>query len=68
MPATLMPTALPVAYARLMIAVTAVTSAPGTATRNPYKAGSFGWPGGGREVKTEETAAEVIVTGVPDGR
>jgi hypothetical protein len=48
-----------------MTAVTAAASATGTATMNPYEEGPFGWPGGGRYVETEETAAEVIVTGVP---
>ena len=68
MPATLMPTALPVSWACLMAAVTAATSAPGTATMNPYKSGSFAWPGGGTNVPTEEIAADVMVTGVPVGR
>jgi hypothetical protein len=44
-----------------MTAVTAATLAVGTATMNPYEAG---WPC----EETEETAAEVIVTGVPSLR
>ncbi len=47
-----------------MSAVNAGTSAVGKATTNPYQAG----PGWFRLVVTEETAAEVIVTGVPTGR
>jgi hypothetical protein len=52
-----------------MTAVTAVTSAAGTATVNPYWAGPAGWPGGGGgNRETGETAAEVILTAVPTGR
>jgi hypothetical protein len=51
-----------------MTAVTAATSAVGTPTTNPYVVGPFGWPGGGRNMETEETAADVILTGVPTGR
>ena len=47
-----------------MSAVNAGTSAVGKATTNSYEAG----PGWFRLVVTEETAAEVIVTGVPTGR
>jgi hypothetical protein len=52
-----------------MAAVTAATSAAGTATMNPYDADLAGWLGGpdGRR-ETDETAAEVIVIGVPTGR
>jgi hypothetical protein len=58
-----------------MTAVTAAASAAGTVTVNPYWVGWHGWPwhgwpggGPGRNVETEETVAEVIVTGLPIGR
>lgn len=47
-----------------MRAVSAGTSAAGMATTNMYQPG----PSWLRWVVTEETAAEVIVTGVPTGR
>jgi hypothetical protein len=47
-----------------MSAVSAATSVVGKATTNTYQAG----PGWFRLAVTEETAAEVIVTGVPTGR
>jgi len=52
-----------------MAAVTAATSAAGTATMNPYDVNFAGWLGGpdGRR-ETGVTAAEVIVIGVPTGR
>jgi hypothetical protein len=52
-----------------MAAVTAATSAAGTATMNPYDVDFAGWLGGpdGRR-ETEETAAEVSMTGLPTGR
>jgi hypothetical protein len=68
LPATMMPTALPVSYARLMIAVTAATWGLGTPTMNPYKSGPVDCPGGGTKVPTGESEAAVIVTGVPAGR
>jgi hypothetical protein len=50
-----------------MSAVTAATSGAGTPTVNPYGVGPFGCPGGTGSATTEETAAEVIVTGFPTG-
>jgi len=48
-------------------AASADTSAAGTVIENPYWTGGACCPGGvgGRNEKTGETAAEVIVTGVP---
>ena len=48
-------------------AASAGTSAAGTVIENPYWTGGACCPGGGggRNGKTGETAAEVIVTGVP---
>jgi hypothetical protein len=48
-------------------AASAGTSAAGTVIENPYWTGAACYPGGGggRNETTGETAAEVIVTGVP---
>ena len=48
-------------------AASAGTSAAGTVIENPYWTGAAPCPGGGggRNETTGETAAEVIVTGVP---
>lgn len=50
-----------------MTAASAGTSAAGTVIQNPYWMGTACCPGGwgGRNEETEETPAEVIVTGVP---
>jgi len=50
-----------------MTAASAGTSAAGRVIQNPYWTGGACCPGGGggRNGKTGETAAEVIVTGVP---
>jgi hypothetical protein len=50
-----------------MTAASAGTSAAGRVIQNPYWTGAACCPGGGggRNAKTGETAAEVIVTGVP---
>jgi len=50
-----------------MTVASAATSAAGRVIQNPYWTGGACCPGagGGRNAKTGETAAEVIVTGVP---
>jgi hypothetical protein len=55
----------------VVTAVSAGTAAAGNVIVNPYWTGGAGWPGGGFGLdtrETEETAAELNITGEPTFR